>query len=91
MAGQEKKTSELSVVNTVASSDRIVVVYNTGSNTAQTATIAVSNLPLIAAGPTPANSHAIANLIPGTIWSDNTSIYWVIADGSIMKVPGSTF
>lgn len=90
MAGQEKRVPDLPVVNTVASSDRVVVVANAAGNSA-TSLIPVANLPVIAVGPTPANSNSIADLTPGTIWTDNTSIYWVIGSGAILKVPGSTF
>ena len=93
MANQAKQTTQLPVVNSVAQSDRLIVVYNanSSSNTAQTATITVQNYELKTLISDPANSTAYGVVAQGTVLYSQNYIYVADQPNHLKRVLLSSF
>lgn len=96
MSIEGQKTSNLAVITSANTNDRIVVVSNTSGNT-QTTTISVGNLfgnsnVIVKSSriSTPANSSA-ANVAQGGIYDDGTYLYIATANNTLKRVALSSF
>ena len=91
MTNAAKTTNSLPVVNSVASSDRLLVVYNAAnSSTAQTATITVQNYELKTLISDPANSSSLV-VTQGTVLYSGNFIYVADAPNHLRRVALSSF
>jgi|KBSMisStaDraftv2_1062788.scaffolds.fasta_scaffold1590012_2 hypothetical protein len=96
MAEQGKTIPSLPVVTSLAANDKIVVVSQAGTITAQTALISTDNLARgftvlsIPRGTDPANSSALT-ITANTIFASDSFVYVATSDNHVKRIPLSDF
>jgi hypothetical protein len=92
MTSNAKQTAQLPVVNAVAQSDRLLVVYQaSNSSTAQTCTISVQNYETKTLISDPANSTAYGVVTQGTVLYSANFIYVCDSPNHLKRVALSSF
>jgi hypothetical protein len=90
MADQGVRVLDLVVKANTALSDEVVVIWNAGSNTAQTALVSVASLTQANVISDPANSNVLA-VTQGQMYRSNSFFYVATANNHLKRVALADF